>query len=189
MNHHSANGHKPPTCARCATDSGSRRPTARCRVSPPLIRATTMPSMTASAVPAPRVVTFAPDSQARNLSPRRHRRSALDSCWKKPWDARWKSNSPCACRSVPTRSPTSGSCRCAHWRCLARGRRGSDGGRRTGPPALPERAGARQRPHQDIRDIVVVDFHRFERPRSQEVARQLAHLNAKLTEAGRRPIC
>ena len=37
---------------------------------------------------------------------------------------------------------------------------------------------------QDIRDIVVVDFHRFERSRSQEVAHQLAHLNAKLTEAG-----
>ena len=37
---------------------------------------------------------------------------------------------------------------------------------------------------QDIRDIVVVDFQRFERSRSQEVARHLAHLNAKLTEAG-----
>jgi CheY-like chemotaxis protein len=37
---------------------------------------------------------------------------------------------------------------------------------------------------QDIHDIVVVDFHRFERSRSQHVARQLAHLNAKLSEAG-----
>ena len=37
---------------------------------------------------------------------------------------------------------------------------------------------------QDIQDIVVVDFQRFERARSQEVARHLAHLNAKLSEAG-----
>ncbi len=37
---------------------------------------------------------------------------------------------------------------------------------------------------QDIRDIVVVDFQRFERARSQEVARHLAQLNAKLSEAG-----
>ncbi len=37
---------------------------------------------------------------------------------------------------------------------------------------------------QDIQDIVVVDFQRFERSRSQDVARQLAHLNAKLSEAG-----
>ena len=37
---------------------------------------------------------------------------------------------------------------------------------------------------QDLRDIVVVDFQRFERARSQEVARHLAHLNAKLSEAG-----
>jgi hypothetical protein len=37
---------------------------------------------------------------------------------------------------------------------------------------------------QDIRDVVVVDFQRFERSRSQEVAHHLAHLNAKLTEAG-----
>ncbi len=37
---------------------------------------------------------------------------------------------------------------------------------------------------QDIQDIVVVDFQRFERARSQEVAHQLAQLNAKLSEAG-----
>jgi hypothetical protein len=37
---------------------------------------------------------------------------------------------------------------------------------------------------QDIQDIVVVDFQRFERARSQEVARALAHLNAQLSEAG-----
>jgi hypothetical protein len=37
---------------------------------------------------------------------------------------------------------------------------------------------------QDIRDIVVVDFQRFERARSREVAHQLAHLNARLAEAG-----
>ena len=37
---------------------------------------------------------------------------------------------------------------------------------------------------QNLRDIVVVDFHRFERGRSQEVAREVAHLNAKLNESG-----
>jgi CheY-like chemotaxis protein len=37
---------------------------------------------------------------------------------------------------------------------------------------------------QDIQDIVVVDFQRYERARSQEVARSLAHLNAQLSEAG-----
>ena len=38
---------------------------------------------------------------------------------------------------------------------------------------------------EDIHDMVVVDYHRFERSRSQEVARQIvAQLNAKLTEAG-----
>jgi CheY-like chemotaxis protein len=37
---------------------------------------------------------------------------------------------------------------------------------------------------QDIQDIVVVDFQRFERARSQEVAHYLAHLNAQLIEAG-----
>ena len=36
---------------------------------------------------------------------------------------------------------------------------------------------------QNIRDVVVVDSHRFERGRSQEVARAVAHLNAKLTDA------
>ena len=37
---------------------------------------------------------------------------------------------------------------------------------------------------QNLRDLVVVDFHRFERGRSQEVAREVAHLNAKLNESG-----
>jgi CheY-like chemotaxis protein len=36
----------------------------------------------------------------------------------------------------------------------------------------------------DLFDAVVVDFHRFERSRSHEVARAVAHLNAKLTHAG-----
>jgi CheY-like chemotaxis protein len=36
----------------------------------------------------------------------------------------------------------------------------------------------------DLRDVVVVDFHRFERARSQEVAEGVAHLNAKLSESG-----
>jgi len=34
----------------------------------------------------------------------------------------------------------------------------------------------------DLRDVVVVDFHRFERGRSQEVARGVAHFNAKLSQ-------
>ncbi len=34
---------------------------------------------------------------------------------------------------------------------------------------------------QNLRDLVVVDFHRFERARSQEVAQRVAHLNAKLS--------
>jgi CheY-like chemotaxis protein len=38
----------------------------------------------------------------------------------------------------------------------------------------------------DLYDIVVVDFHRFERARSQEVAKGVAHFNAKLSEE-RRP--
>jgi CheY-like chemotaxis protein len=38
---------------------------------------------------------------------------------------------------------------------------------------------------QNLRDAVVVDFHRFERDRSQEVAAAVAHFNAKLTEANR----
>jgi hypothetical protein len=37
----------------------------------------------------------------------------------------------------------------------------------------------------DLRDVVVVDFHRFERSRSHQVARAVAHLNAKLTDEGR----
>jgi len=37
---------------------------------------------------------------------------------------------------------------------------------------------------ENLRDLVVVDFHRFERGRSQEVAREVAHLNAKLNESG-----
>ena len=36
---------------------------------------------------------------------------------------------------------------------------------------------------QDLRDIVVVDFHRFERARSQDVAKEVAYLNAKLNES------
>jgi CheY-like chemotaxis protein len=36
---------------------------------------------------------------------------------------------------------------------------------------------------EDLHDIVVVDFHRFERSRSHEVAEGVAQLNAKLTEA------
>jgi CheY-like chemotaxis protein len=37
---------------------------------------------------------------------------------------------------------------------------------------------------RDLRDVVVVDFHRFERARSQEVAEGVAHFNAKLSESG-----
>ena len=37
----------------------------------------------------------------------------------------------------------------------------------------------------DVCDAVVVDFHRFERARSAEVARGVAHFNAKLSEEGR----
>ena len=36
----------------------------------------------------------------------------------------------------------------------------------------------------DLRDVVVVDFHRFERARSQEVAEGVAHFNATLSERG-----
>ncbi len=35
---------------------------------------------------------------------------------------------------------------------------------------------------QDLRDVIVVDFHRFERARSHDVAQSVAHLNAKLSE-------
>jgi CheY-like chemotaxis protein len=38
---------------------------------------------------------------------------------------------------------------------------------------------------QDLHDVVVVDLHRFERTRSQEVAEGVAQLNAKLNESGR----
>jgi CheY-like chemotaxis protein len=37
---------------------------------------------------------------------------------------------------------------------------------------------------QDLRDVIVVDSHRFERARSHEVARSVAHFNAKLSEQG-----
>lgn len=37
---------------------------------------------------------------------------------------------------------------------------------------------------QDLRDVVVVDFHRFERARSQEVAKDVAYFNAKLNASG-----
>lgn len=36
---------------------------------------------------------------------------------------------------------------------------------------------------QDVRDVVVVDAHRFERPRSREVAQRVAHFNAHLNAA------
>ena len=38
---------------------------------------------------------------------------------------------------------------------------------------------------QNLYDVVVVDFHRFERGRSQEVAEAVAHFNATLTDANR----
>ncbi len=37
---------------------------------------------------------------------------------------------------------------------------------------------------QDLRDVVVVDFHRFERSRSHEVAKAVAQFNAKLAQQG-----
>jgi hypothetical protein len=37
---------------------------------------------------------------------------------------------------------------------------------------------------ENLRDIVVVDVHRFERSRSQAVAQEVARLNAKLNESG-----
>jgi hypothetical protein len=37
----------------------------------------------------------------------------------------------------------------------------------------------------DLRDVVVVDFHRFERGRSQEVAEAVAQLNARLNDEGK----
>ena len=39
---------------------------------------------------------------------------------------------------------------------------------------------------QDLRDVIVVDSHRFERARSHEVAQSVAHFNAKLSEQGSR---
>jgi len=38
---------------------------------------------------------------------------------------------------------------------------------------------------QDLRDVVVVDFHRFERAQSFEVAQSVAHFNAELNESGK----
>ena len=38
---------------------------------------------------------------------------------------------------------------------------------------------------QNLCDVVVVDFHRFERGRSQEVAEAVAHFNARLTDTNR----
>jgi len=38
---------------------------------------------------------------------------------------------------------------------------------------------------QNLCDVVVVDFHRFERGRSQEVAQAVAHFNAELSDANR----
>jgi hypothetical protein len=35
---------------------------------------------------------------------------------------------------------------------------------------------------QDLRDVIVVDFHRFERSQSHDVAQSVAHFNAKLSE-------
>ena len=40
----------------------------------------------------------------------------------------------------------------------------------------------------DLRDIVVVDFHRFERARSHEVAQSVAHFNAR-AERSRYAVC
>ena len=37
----------------------------------------------------------------------------------------------------------------------------------------------------DLRDVVVVDFHRFERARSHDVAQSVAHFNAQLSAEGR----
>src|SRR5271165_2130139 len=37
---------------------------------------------------------------------------------------------------------------------------------------------------EDLRDVVVVDFHRFERARSFEVAQSVAHFNAHLADSG-----
>src|ERR1039458_10039798 len=35
---------------------------------------------------------------------------------------------------------------------------------------------------QDLRDVIVVDFQRFERARSHDVAQSVAHFNAQLSE-------
>jgi len=37
---------------------------------------------------------------------------------------------------------------------------------------------------EDVRDVVVVDYHRFDRGRSRDVAREVARLNASLSAAG-----
>ncbi len=37
---------------------------------------------------------------------------------------------------------------------------------------------------EDLRDVIVVDSHRFERARSREVAQSVAHFNSKLSETG-----
>lgn len=37
---------------------------------------------------------------------------------------------------------------------------------------------------RDLQEVIVVDFHRFERSRSQDVAEGVAHFNAKLSEKG-----
>lgn len=39
--------------------------------------------------------------------------------------------------------------------------------------------------YSDLRDVIVVDYHRFERGRSHEVATAISRLNSKLAEAGR----
>ena len=52
--------------------------------------------------------------------------------------------------------------------------------------ALPQRPGARATARSPaIRDLVVVDFQRFERARSREAAAEVGRLNARLSRTGR----
>ena len=79
------------------------------------------------------------------------------------------------------RGSNSASCRCVRWLCRAKAKNCAWP---TWSPAKLVCQSAKVLGHgriRDLHDIIVVDFHRFERAQSQDVAQSVAHFNSQLS--------
>ena len=125
------------------------------------------------------------DPEARAVSPAADPRATDDHRRRCAWDVRWKLSLPCNFSAAPGEERRIWLPADASAGTIAR--RGRSCAWERSIPAQLICQSAKVLGHgriQDLRDIIVVDFHRFERARSHEVAQSVAHFNSQLSARG-----